>query len=76
MVSYMGKKYLKLSVVDADDDSKVERVWDIDLDSRGAIIISLLGRAIDDAIASIKNNEKNDRFYESIGKPNPDNWKP
>jgi ATP-dependent 26S proteasome regulatory subunit len=71
----MSQKYLKLSVVDLIADSKLEQVWDVDLNSDCSIIINLLGRAIDGEVSLIKNNEKNDDFYESIGKSNPDNWK-
>jgi hypothetical protein len=72
----MGKKYIHLLVIDADDDSKVEAVVDTDLDSHGSVVIKLLGRAIKGEIEIIKNNEKNDRFYSSLGRLNPDSWKP
>jgi ATP-dependent 26S proteasome regulatory subunit len=71
----MSQKCLKLSVVDLIADSKLEQVWDVDLNSDCSIIINLLSRAIDGEVSLIKNNEKNDGFYESTGKSNPDNWK-
>jgi hypothetical protein len=68
-------KTVKLSVYCPMTGRTSEKEFTIDCKILGCELIEKLAVSVDGCFIVIRNNEKNDRFYSSIGKPNPDKWK-
>ncbi len=68
-------KTVKLSVYCPMTGRTSEKEFTFDCKILGFELIEKLAVSVDGCFSGIKNNEKNDRFYASIGKPNPDKRK-